>query len=273
MSADTLRLVHLYPEQLGVSGDRGNVTALVARARRAGLETEVVEYRVGDEVPTVADVVLLGHGPLSGVRSVSADALRLVPALEGFAASGVRSVSSDAQRLLPALEGFAASGVPVIGVGGGMELLTKGVVTDEGETVPGIGFFDATVRRGAPRRTNYFQVTTPYGGDELTLFGFEDHAAHLELGAGVEAFGRVVHGAGNGTGGAEGVVRGASFGTQLKGPLLPLNPALSDRVLRAALTRRSISYHAGEAHAKLDEYAEQSQRVIRENLERSFKAM
>jgi len=251
VSADTLRLVHLYPEQLGVSGDRGNVTTLVARAQRAGLETEVVEYRVGDEVPTVADVVLLGHGPLSGVRSVS----------------------TDAQRLLPALEGFAASGVPVIGVGGGMELLTKGVVTEQGETVPGIGFFDATVRRGAPRRTNYFQVTTPYGGDELTLFGFEDHAAHLELGAGVEAFGRVVHGAGNGTGGAEGVVRGASFGTQLKGPLLPLNPALSDRVLRAALTRRSISYHAGEAHAKLDEYAEQSQRVIRENLERSFKAM
>ena len=251
MSADTLRLVHLYPEQLGVSGDRGNVTTLVARAQRAGLETEVVEYRVGDEVPTVADVVLLGHGPLSGVRSVS----------------------TDAQRLLPALEGFAASGVPVIGVGGGMELLTRGVVTEQGETVPGIGFFDATVRRGAPRRTNYFQVTTPYGGDELTLFGFEDHAAHLELGTGVEAFGRVVHGGGNGTGGAEGVVRGASFGTQLKGPLLPLNPALSDRVLRAALTRRSISYHAGEAHAKLDEYAEQSQRVIRENLERSFKAM
>jgi CobQ-like glutamine amidotransferase family enzyme len=251
VSADTLRLVHLYPEQLGVSGDRGNVTTLVARARRAGLETEVVEYRVGDDVPTVADVVLLGHGPLSGVRSVSA----------------------DAQRLLPALEGFAASGVPVIGVGGGMELLTKGVVTDDGETVPGIGFFDALVRRGAPRRTNYFQVTTTYLGDELTLFGFEDHAAHLELGAGVEAFGHVVHGGGNGSAGVEGVVRGASFGTQLKGPLLPLNPALSDRVLRAALTRRSISYHAGEAHAKLDEYAAQSQRVIRENLERSFKAM
>lgn len=251
MSADTLRLVHLYPEQLGVSGDRGNVTTLAARARRAGLETEVVEYRVGDDVPTVADVVLLGHGPLSGVRSVSA----------------------DAQRLLPALEGFAASGVPVIGVGGGMELLTKGVVTDEGETVPGIGFFDALVRRGAPRRTNYFQVTTIYGGDELTLLGFEDHAAHLELGAGVEAFGRVVHGGGNGADGTEGVVRGASFGTQLKGPLLPLNPALSDRVLRAALTRRSISYHRGEAHAKLDEYAAQSQRVIRENLERAFKAM
>lgn len=251
MSSDTLRILHLYPEELGVSGDRGNVTTLAVRARRAGIESEVVEYRVGDEVPTVADVVLLGHGPLSGVRAVSA----------------------DAQRLRDALEGFSASGVPVVGVGGGLELLSRGVVTVEGETVPGVGYFDATVTRGAPRRTNYFQVTTDHLGDEITLFGFEDHASHLELGAGAEPFAQVVHGGGNGTAGAEGVRRGASFGTQLKGPLLPLNPALADRVLRAALTRRSISYHPSEAHAKLDEYAAASQKVISDNLERSFKAM
>ena len=251
MSSDTLRLVHLYPEQLGVSGDRGNVTALVERARRAGIESEVLEYRVGDPVPTVADVVLVGHGPLSGVRAVS----------------------EDAQRLRDALEGFAASGVPVVGVGGGMELLSHGVQTTEGETVAGIGFLPGTVRRGAPRRTNYFQVTTEHLGDTLTLFGFEDHAAHVELDADAEAFATVVHGGGNGDGRSEGIRRGASFGTQLKGPLLPLNPALSDRLLRAALTRRSISYHPSAAHAKLDEYAAASQRVIRDNLERSFKAM
>lgn len=251
MSDDVLRIVHLYPEELGVSGDRGNVTTLVERARRAGIASEVTEYRVGDGVPTVADVVVLGHGPLSGVRAVSA----------------------DATRLRESLEGFAQSGVPVVAVGGGLELLTRGVVTVEGETVDGVGFFDALVRRGAPRRTNYFQVTTTYGGDELTLFGFEDHAAHLELGTGSQPFASVVHGGGNGADGHEGVVRGTSFGTQLKGPLLPLNPALTDRVLRSALSRRGISYAITEAHEKLDRYAAASQRVIADNLERSFKAM
>ena len=250
MSDDVLRIVHLYPEELGVSGDRGNVTTLAVRARRAGIDGSVLEYRVGDDVPTVADVVVVGHGPLSGVRSVA----------------------EDARRLRPALESFAASGVPVVAVGGGLELMSRGVETVEGETVEGVGFFDALVRRGAPRRTNYLTVTTDYQGDELTLFGFEDHAAHLELGPDAEAFGSVVHGGGNGDG-REGVRRGVSFGTQLKGPVLPLNPALTDRVLRVALSRRMISYAAGAPHAKLDEYAAASQRVIADNLARSFKAM
>lgn len=251
MSDDTLRIVHLYPEELGVSGDRGNVTTLVERARRAGIESSVTEYRVGDAVPTVADAVVLGHGPLSGVRAVS----------------------EDARRLRDAFEGFAASGVPVVAVGGGLELLSRGVVTVDGDTVEGVGFFDALLRRGAPRRTNYFQLTTTYGGDELTLYGFEDHATHLELGSDAQAFAHVVHGGGNGADGLEGVVRGTSFGTQLKGPLLPLNPALTDRVLRAALSRRGISYGTTDAHEKLDRYAAAAQRVIADNLERSFKAM
>jgi len=251
VSAPVVRLVHLYPEALGVSGDRGNVATLVERLRRGGIETEVVEHRVGDAVPSSADVVLLGHGPLSGVRSIA----------------------DDARRLRSFLDDTADAGAPVVAVGGGLELLSRAVVTVEGETVEGVGFFAATSRRGAPRRTNYFQVTTTHEGDELTLFGFEDHAAHLELEAGAQPFGRVVHGGGNGADGAEGVVRGTSFGTQLKGPLLPLNPALADRVLAAALRRHGISWVPVEAHGKLDEYAAASQRVIADNLERTFKAM
>jgi CobQ-like glutamine amidotransferase family enzyme len=250
VSDDILRIVHLYPEELGVSGDRGNVTTLAVRARRAGIESHVLEYRTGDEVPTVADVVVVGHGPLSGVRAVA----------------------EDARRLAPSLESFAAAGVPVVAVGGGLELLSRGVEDADGASVVGVGFFDALVRRGAPRRTNYLQVTTDYQGDDITLYGFEDHASHLELGPGVESLGAVVYGGGNGDG-REGVRRGVSFGTQLKGPVLPLNPALTDRVLRVALSRRMISYSAGERHAKLDEYAAASQKVIADNLERSFKAM
>ena len=82
--------------------------------------------------------------------------------------------------------------MPVVAVGGGLELLSRGVEDVDGATVEGVGFFDAVVRRGAPRRTNYLQVSTDYQGDEVTLFGFEDHAAHLELGAEAEPFGTVV---------------------------------------------------------------------------------
>lgn len=251
MSEHVLRILTLYPEQLGVSGDRGNAMTLAERARRAGIESEQLEYRVGDTVPGDVDVVLLGHGPLSGVRSVS----------------------DDAQRLREPLERLADADVPLLAVGGGLELTTRGVVTTEGETVQGIGYFDALVRRGATRRTNYFRVTTPYGGSEIELFGFEDHASSLELGSTARPFGHVVYGGGNGSDSAEGVVRGASIGTQMKGPILPLNPALADRLLVAALSRHGVTYETSEAHSTLDDYAAASQKVIADNLDRAFKAM
>lgn len=163
--------------------------------------------------------------------------------------------------------------MPVVAIGGGMEILSRGIVGGDGGDLEGLGFFDATAHRGARRRANYFQVATAYGeGAPLDVFGFEDHATRFEIAEGATPLGRVTHGGGNGDG-TEGVVRGASFGTQLKGPVLPLNPELADRVLRAAVSRTGGTYTTTEAHAKLDEYALKSREVIVANLERSFKAM
>ncbi|GAA4667382.1 type 1 glutamine amidotransferase [Frondihabitans cladoniiphilus] len=250
----TLDIVQLYPEQLGVSGDGGNVVTLVERARRAGVEVTVHEHRPGDALPTSADVVHIGSGPLSTLRAIHADALRL------------RDLLAD----------WADSGVPVVAIGGGMELLSREIVPEEGDTLEGLGFFDARALRGAARRTNYFDVTTRYAGAaagaELQVLGFEDHATRFQIGKEASAFASVVSGGGNGDG-SEGVLRGASFGTQLKGPLLPLNPELTDRILSAALGRRGESYATNDAHARLDLFARKSREVITSNLERSFKAM
>jgi hypothetical protein len=250
VSSDSLTIVQLYPEQLGVSGDGGNVVTLAERARRAGLDVTVAAHRPGDAVPTTADIVVIGSGPLSTLRALHDDILRLGAPL------------SD----------WADEGVPVIAIGGGMEILSRGIVGGEGGDLEGLGFFDATARRGAKRRANYFQVETGYEGAPLTLYGFEDHASSLELGAGSTPLGTVTHGGGNGDG-REGVVRGASFGTQLKGPVLPLNPELTDRVLRAAVARTGGSYSTNESHAKLDHFAAKSREVVHANLERAFKAM
>jgi CobQ-like glutamine amidotransferase family enzyme len=47
-----LRILHLYPEQLGISGDGGNVVTLAERARRGGLDVDVVQHRIGDTGPS-----------------------------------------------------------------------------------------------------------------------------------------------------------------------------------------------------------------------------
>ncbi|ROQ41123.1 hypothetical protein EDF46_0494 [Frondihabitans sp. PhB188] len=244
-----LTILQLYPEQLGVSGDGGNVVTLAERARRGGLDVAVTEHRPGDALPAAADVVLIGSGPLSTLRAIHSDVLRF------------RELLSD----------WSDAGIPVVAIGGGMEILSRGI-SGEGADLEGLGFFDASAHRGAQRRANYFKVSTPYGGGSLYLLGFEDHATRFELGAGASPFGAVVSGGGNGDG-REGVIRGASFGTQMKGPALPLNPALTDRVLTAAVARTGGAYAVADAHATLDEYATKSREVISANLEHVFKAM
>ena len=246
----TLDIVQLYPEQLGVSGDGGNVVTLAERARRSGAEVSVHAHRPGDALPSTADVVVIGSGPLSTLRALHGDIV----------------------RFRDLLASWADDGVPVVAIGGGMEILSHEIVPEEGQALAGLGFFDARALRGAARRTNYFSVTTAYQGVELAVLGFEDHATRFQLGRDAHPFASVVSGGGNGDG-TEGVLRGSSFGTQLKGPVLPLNPELTDRILTAALARRGETYATNDTHLKLDEFARESRGVITANIAHAFKAM
>ncbi|PZE68822.1 type 1 glutamine amidotransferase [Curtobacterium sp. MCBD17_021] len=254
MTADRLTILHVYPRQMGVSGDRGNVAALVRRADAADIATEVVEYAPGDELPTTADVVLVGNGPLSAMRSLGA----------------------DVSRIGAPLRAFAAAGVPVIAVGGGFDLATQQVVPTEGAPVDGFGVFDARAVRGAERRVNYFVLETRYPllpGAPTRLAGFEDHAARIELADGVEPFADVVSGGGNQAGApVEGAIAGTSFGTHTQGPILPLNPQLTDAVLAAATARLGRSYAPdAERTATIDRYAREARATIDRYVDKAFK--
>ncbi len=254
MTADRLTILHVYPRQMGVSGDRGNVVALVRRAAAADIATEVVEYAPGAALPTTADVVVIGNGPLSAMRSLGAD----VP------------------RIGAALRDFAAAGVPVVAVGGGFDLATNEVVPNEGGAVTGLGVFDARAVRGAERRVNYFVLETRYpllDGASTRLAGFEDHAARIELADGVTPFADVVSGGGNQAGTpVEGAVSGASFGTHTQGPLLPLNPQLTDGVLAAATRRLGRDYAPdAERTATIDRYAREARATIDRYVDKAFK--
>ena len=254
MTADRLTILHVYPRQMGVSGDRGNVVALVRRAAAADIATEVVEYAPGDPLPTAADVVVVGNGPLSAMRSLGA----------------------DIGRIGAPLRDLAASGVPVVAVGGGFDLATNQVVGTDGTVVDGFGVFDARAVRGAERRVNYFVLDTRYpllAGASKRLAGFEDHATRIELGAGVEPFADVVSGGGNQAGTpVEGAVAGASFGTHTQGPLLPLNPQLTDAVLAAATARSGRDYAPdAERAASIDRYAREARATIDRYVDKAFK--
>jgi CobQ-like glutamine amidotransferase family enzyme len=231
-----LRILHLYPRELGINGDVGNVTALAERARWRGIDVEVVEHAPGAELPAGVDIVHIGSGPLSAQRAVHQDVLAIAPRLREW---------RDA-------------GVPILAIAGGWQLLGRELVTPEGETLAGAEVFPTRATLGAKRHVGEIVVRL---ADGTTLAGFENHSATTML-EGADPLGRVISGTGNG-GGLEGVALGAAIGTHLHGPVLPMNPVLADRILSTALRGEVAPVAQTE---RVDRYATNARRAIADRL-------
>ena len=213
----SVRILHLYPRELGINGDAGNVTTLVERARWRGIVTEVQLHEIGGELPESVDVVHIGSGPLSSQRAVLA----------------------DVQRIAPTLRTWRDAGVPILAIAGGWQLLGSELITAEGERLPGAGVFPTHATLGADRHVSESIVRTADG----VLAGFENHSATTVLDGGAP-LGAVVSGFGNDPAAvqrAEGVIVAESIGTHLHGAVLPINPELADRILAAALAHRGVT--------------------------------
>ena len=239
-----IRILHLYPRELGINGDAGNVTALVERARWRGIEAEVVEHQVGGVLPDDVDIVHIGSGPLSSQRVVL----------------------DDVQRIAPRLREWRDAGIPILAIAGGWQLLGTELVTADGERLAGAGVFPTRAGLGTDRHVGEIVVRT----DDGVLAGFENHSATTVL-EGAEPLGAVVSGIGNdATAPAqqEGVRIAAAIGTHLHGPVLPMNPALADRMLATALVRRGSTEPLATTPEidHVDRFAANARRAIADRL-------
>lgn len=213
-----LDIVSLYPRDMNIYGDRGNLLALTRRVRAHGFEPRVVEVNVGDPMPERVDIVIGGGGQDSGQVRVSAD-------LVGRA---------DDVRAL------AEGGTPMLLICGLYQLFGHRFLTSSGETLQGIGVLDVETRGGADRMIGNVVVESRDFGE---IIGYENHSGYTVLGAGSEPLGRVVQGSGNNPDdGTEGARTGNVLGSYLHGALLPKNPAISDFLIETAAVRRYGSF-------------------------------
>jgi CobQ-like glutamine amidotransferase family enzyme len=217
--ATRLRLGHLYPHEMSIYGDRGNILSLLDRARRRGIQLDVVEIGRGDARFDDIDVFFIGGGQDLDQDLVARD-------LAG----------PKRQAVLEAVGGGAA----LLAVCGGYQFLGSHYTTVAGARLPGLGLIDVRTEAGTRRAIGNVVVETEgLGLEPATLVGFENHAGRTFLGPGLKPLGRCLVGSGNnGSDGAEGVVSGTVIGTYLHGSLLPKNPHLTDRLLELALRRR-----------------------------------
>lgn len=231
----SLRLAHLYPKQMNLYGDRGNILCLRRRCRERGIELAVDELEVGEALdPEACDLIFIGGAQDREQRRVAADLLE---------AKG------------EALRRAVDAGVVVLAVCGGYQLLGRYYRPAAGEDLPGLGIFDAwTVHPGPEAKRFIGNVVVRWEG--ATLVGFENHGGRTFLGPEARPLARVIAGHGNnGRDGTEGVVRGNAFGTYLHGSLLPKNPRFADHLIGLALARK---YGHGELPPLDDALEEQA---------------
>lgn len=245
-AAAGVRILQLYPAELGVTGDAGNVSVLRTRLERSGIPVAVDRHGIGDALEAEPDLIVIGNGPLSALRRVAPDASRHGSLLRDW-----------------------ADRVPVFAVGAGLELLCSRI-DDPSGSMDGLGLVTAIAHRGRRRRVGYVIAETRESatGDTRRLVGFEDQAT--ELSGVATPFATIVRDVTGAVSRPEGVRAGTIAGTLMQGPLLPLNPWLADGLAGAAAAHAGIAYTPDPALAEFDRLAERATERMRANVASVF---
>ncbi|HEY7122139.1 MAG TPA: glutamine amidotransferase [Solirubrobacterales bacterium] len=215
-----LRLLALYPEQMNIYADRGNILFLQRRCEWRGIAFDYAAAGPGDRFDAAAhDLIYIGGGQDRDQVLVAEDML-----------------ATKREAIAAAVEDGAA----LLAVCGGYQLLGHRYQLGD-RSIPGLGIADLeTVREPGPRLIGNISIEVDLGQGPKVLAGFENHGGRTYLGPQATPLGRVLHGHGNnGTDGYEGVRRNHLIGTYLHGPLLPKNAWLADRLIALALGRRT----------------------------------
>jgi CobQ-like glutamine amidotransferase family enzyme len=214
-----LRVLSLYPEQMNIYADRGNIVFLQRRCEWRGIGFSHAGAGQGEAVdPAAHDLFYIGGGQDRDQRMVAAD-----------------MVASKREALASAVD----DGAVLLAVCGGYQLLGHSYQLDE-EKLPGLGLADLeTMREPGPRLIGNVAIEADLGSGPRLIAGFENHGGRTHLGPEAKPLGRVLEGHGNnGRDGFEGVRRDNMIGTYLHGPLLPKNAWLADHLIALALERR-----------------------------------
>lgn len=222
MSDSGLRLLALYPEQMNIYADRGNILFLQRRCEWRGIHFEYAAAGPGDGFdPGEHDLLYIGGGQDRDQVLVAEDMLKTKR-------DSIASAVDD--------------GAALLAVCGGYQLLGHRYQLGD-QSITGLGIADLeTVRETGPRLIGNVSIEVDLGQGSRVLAGFENHGGRTHLGPTAEPLGRVLHGHGNnGRDRYEGVKRDNLIGTYLHGPLLPKNAWLADRLIALAIGRRTGS--------------------------------
>ena len=211
----TINILHLYPNEMNLYGDHGNILALKRRLEWRGYDANVITYEPGDTFPDNIDIIFGGGGQDSGQSKIEQDLINIGPEIKAL----------------------IDSGTPALLVCGLYQLFGEYFQTAEGKRINGIAVLNAHTVAGSERLIGNIVIHSERFGE---ITGYENHSGLTHIGDNCEPFGKVLKGAGNnGTDGTEGIIYQNCIGTYLHGPVLPKNPAVADFLISKAIERKT----------------------------------
>ncbi len=230
----SLKILQLYPKDMNIYGDWGNVLTLKQRANWHGYTTDIIDYNVGDVFPRDVDIIVGGGGQDSGQTVITNDLLSLSPLLHTL----------------------AGQGTPMLVICGMYQLFGKFFKTREGVMLNGIGILDVETHGGEQRLIGNVVVESKEFG---TIVGYENHSGQTFLASGMTPLGSLQRGAGNnGHDTTEGARYKNIVASYLHGSLLPKNPRLADWLIEKAAINK---YGEFEPSVINDSFADQARLV------------
>ena len=214
MEKQKITILQLYPRDMNIYGDNGNLQVLIKRLEWYGYQPVVTEYNVGDTLPKKTDIVIGGGGQDSGQEIIHDDLL---------------SIGTQLQQ-------WANAGVPMLMVCGLYQLFGHFFKTLSGKQLDGIGVLDIKTYGTNERLIGNIITHSEDFGD---IIGYENHSGQTSLGPKAAPLATVIKGAGNNSSdGHEGARYKNVIGTYLHGSVLPKNPELADFLIRTAVEKK-----------------------------------
>jgi len=218
-----IRIGWLYPDLMSTYGDRGNIIALIYRAKKRKIKTKLIKISLaqpGDWLKK-ADILFMGGAQDKQQEIVNKDILK-----------------NKGKYLIEAIE----NGVPGLYVCGAYQFLGRYYQAADGTKIWGLGIFDLyTINPGTtyPRLIGNIVSETKINNQKVVVVGFENHGGRTFLKNKELAFSNVLFGYGNnGIDKTEGFFYKNSIGTYLHGPILPKNPQITDYLIQKALEKK-----------------------------------
>jgi CobQ-like glutamine amidotransferase family enzyme len=202
---------HLYPKEMNIYGDNGNVLVLKKRLQWMGYKVEVYGVGIGDKIPTKTSIIIGGGGQDAGQNDIAKDLL-------------------IAKK--QTLKDMADNGVSMLMICGLYQLFGHYFKTSNNIEIPGIGILDAYTVAG-PTRIIGNVVVDSKRYDKV--IGYENHSGRTYLNKGTANIGLVPVGQGNnGEDNSEGCLYKNVIGSYLHGPILSKNNKLTNHIIETA---------------------------------------